>query len=83
MSPRSNFQRVFAFMEQRSSQRLWEDYAFTVLQKIPAEKWALNSATRIAGYVADLADAMLRERNIRWPEQKTKVTLKKAAQEQS
>ncbi len=53
--------------EERSRKRLWEDYVFQFLQKIPQE-----DITTCIHQVARLADGMLEEHDNRW---RSKTTL--------
>jgi hypothetical protein len=52
-------------MEERSRKRLWEDYVFHFLQKIPPEQID-KQRNLVVGDVAALADSMLAEHDQRW-----------------
>lgn len=57
--------------DERSRKRLWEDYVFQFLQKVPQE-----DITGCVQKVASLADDMLAEHDCRW---RVKVELKSSS----
>jgi hypothetical protein len=60
-------------MEERSRKRLWEDYVFHFLQKVPPEQVDKRRHSVVPD-VCDLADAMLAAHDSRWkkpPEPRT------------